>query len=193
MPTKKVLTQPITLIIGGDVIPAQRPRIESGRARYTEDYEQWRKSALQALKAATAALPAMITQHFPLSGIRVAVEFHGCVRENADLDNLEKGWQDAMVKAGILAGDSVRKVNEINAKFFECDRPVSAIIIYPNWTPVSVVDPALLLMPDIPKTVRVVKTKRVARSPKTVTKTATKTTSKPLKLTIVKTPKNNGK
>lgn len=190
---RRALNQPIVFIIGGDVIPAQRPRIEKGKARYPEDYEQWRKSALQALKASTAALPAMVTQHFPLTGVRVAMEFHGCARENSDLDNLFKGVQDAMVKAGIIVGDTVRKVNEISGKYFERDGAVFAIIIYPNWTPVSVVDPALLVAPNIPKTVRVVKAKRVARSPKTAAKTtATKkpqTDTKPPKLTIVKTPK----
>lgn len=168
MGTKKLLTQPIVMVIGGDVVPAQRPRIEGGQARYSESYEQWRKSALQALKVVIANMPAMVTQYFPLNGVQVAIEFHGCVRGNADLDNLEKGWQDVLVKAGVIGGDSVRKVNEINAKFFECDRPVSAIIIYPNWTPVSVVDPALLIASNIPKTVRLIKKKTaIGRSSKT--------------------------
>lgn len=181
MATRKALNQPIVFIIGGDVIPAQRPRIEGGKARYPEDYEQWRKSALQALRASTAALPAMVTQHFPLTKVRVAIEFHGCARENSDLDNLFKGVQDAMVKAGIITGDSVRKVNEISGKYFERDQAVFAIIIYPNWNPVSAVDPALLAEPSIPKTVRVVKKK--------TTKKPAPTESKPPKLTIVKTPK----
>ena len=171
------------MIIGGDVIPAQRPRIEDGKARYPENYEQWRKSAKQALQAAIAALPAMITRHFPLTKVRIAIEFHGCLRGSADLDNSEKGWIDAMVKAAILQGDNVLKVNEIGSKFFPAENPVSAIIIYPDWTPVSVLDPKLLLKPAS-KTNKLVKTARTAvkRSP-AAAKTATKT-----KLTIVKTP-----
>lgn len=180
--TRRALNQPIVFIIGGDVIPAQRPRVENGKARYPEDYEQWRKSALQALKASIAGLPAMVTQHFPLTKVRVAIEFHGCARENSDLDNLFKGVQDAMVKAGIITGDSVRKVNEISGKYFERDCAVFAIIVYPNWNPVSAVDPALLTRPNIPKTVRAAKRKTAA------TRAAT-TDSKPPKLTIVKTPK----
>lgn len=169
MATKKKLSDPILIVIGGTVVPKERPRVEGSHAHFSENYTQWQKSAKLALQASIAALPATVTQHFPLSKVRVEIEFHGCIRGNGDLDNSEGSWLDAMVKAGILSGDNVTKVNEIGSKFFERDRPVSAIVIYPNWTPISVINPTLLEAPNNPKTVKLLKTQKA-------------------KLTIVKSP-----
>jgi hypothetical protein len=182
----KTLDKPIVIVIGGTVVPKERPTVEGSNARYSPAYTQWQKSARQALQATIAALPATMTRFFPLSGVRVEFEFHGSLRGNADLDNSEGSWLDAMVKCGILAGDNVRKVNQIGSKFFDNDRPVSAIIIYPNWTPVSVIDPSLLKAPSVPTTVKVAKEVAARRSRKTPVKTAA---AKKPRLTIVKDPK----
>ena len=197
------LTNPIVIIIGGTVVPKERPQIEgeTNNARYSPAYTQWMKSAKLALQATIAAIPAVITQHFPLTGVRVEFEFHGCIRGNGDLDNSEGSWLDAMVKCGILSGDNVRKVNQIGSKFFDNEVPVSGIIIYPNWTPVSALDPKLLKLPTA-NTVKLAKqaAKTASRLPKTAVKTATKTRTKQAaktgdqpprkpRLTIVKSPR----
>jgi Holliday junction resolvase RusA-like endonuclease len=148
MATKKPLPDaPIVIILRGSVIPAQRPIVEKGRARYPEAYANWQKTAKAALMAAVALLPATVTRYFPLRDVKIEIEFHGCARGNSDLDNLEKGWIDQMVKCKILSGDNVQKVPELNPKWFEADYPVTAILIYPNWKPVSKVNPALLQPP----------------------------------------------
>jgi hypothetical protein len=182
----KIPDKPIIIIIGGTVVPKERPQVEEGQARYSEGYAQWQKSAKLALQATIAALPATMTRYFPLSGVRVDFEFHGSVRGNADLDNSEGSWLDAMVKCGILAGDNVRKINQIGSKFFENERPVSAIIIYPSWKPISVIEPSLLRAPSVPTTVKLAKKATAKRSRKPPVKTAA---AKKPRLTIVKPPK----
>jgi Holliday junction resolvase RusA-like endonuclease len=155
--TKKPLPDtPILIILRGNVIPAARGRVEThenkdgtkvSRTRYPENYETWRKTFKAALNAAVANFPAAISRHFPLKDVKVEVEFHGCARGNSDLDNLIKGIKDAMVKAGILSGDTIKDIPEENPKWFEADYPVTAILIYPNWKPVSKVNPAMLQPP----------------------------------------------
>jgi len=155
--TKKPMSDtPLLIILRGKVVPAPRARVESHekqdgtivrRARYSENYDTWRKTVKAALNAAVANFPCAISRHFPLKDIKVEVEFHGCARSDSDLDNLLKGVIDAMVKAGILSGDTVKHILEENPKWFESDYPVTAILIYPNWKPVSKVNPALLQPP----------------------------------------------
>lgn len=182
----KIPDKPIVIIIGGTVVPKERPTVEEGQARYSAAYSQWQRSAKLALQATIAALPATMTRYFPLSGVRVDFEFHGSIRGNADLDNSEGSWLDAMVKCGILAGDNVLRVNQIGSKFFENELPVSAIIIYPAWKPASVIDPSLLCAPSVPTTAKLAKKAAAKRSCKTPVKT---TTGKKPRLTIVKPPK----
>jgi len=182
----KIPDKPIVIIIGGTVVPKERPQVEGGQARYSEDYAQWQKSAKLALQATIAALPATMTRYFPLKGVRVDVEFHGSLRGNADADNGGGSWLDAMVKCGILAGDNVQKVNETDFKFFDDGLQLSAIIIYPNWTPVSALDPSFLQKASFPTTVKLAKKTTRARSRKPPVKTAA---AKKPRLTIVKPPK----
>jgi hypothetical protein len=126
-----------------------------------------------------------MTRHFPLKGVRVDVEFHGSLRGNADADNGGGSWLDAMVKCGILSGDDVQKVNEVDFKFFDDGLQLSAIIIYPNWTPVSALDPSLLQASTFQTTVKLAKQATARRSRKTPVKTAA---AKKPRLTIVKAP-----
>ena len=140
-------SRPIVFALRGKVIPKQRPQVAEGKAYYSESYATWKKTAKQALTAAIGIMPAMRTRHFPLTGVKVEIEFHGCLRSNADLDNSEGSWLDALVQAGILSGDNIRKVNQIGSKYFDLSHPVSVITITPNWTPVSDVDPSLLEPP----------------------------------------------
>jgi len=140
-------SRPIVLALRGKVIPKQRPRIAEGRAYYSEGYSTWQKTAKQALIAAIGVMPAMITRHFPLTGVKIEIEFHGCLRSNADLDNSEGSWLDALVQAGILSGDNIKKVNQIGSKYFDLSHPVSVVTITPNWEPVSEADPRFLIPP----------------------------------------------
>lgn len=143
--TSKQLKQPIVFVMAGMVVPKQRPRVEKGHARYAAGYENWRKSAKLELQVAVANMPASLTQYFPLTGVKFEIEFHNSLRTTADLDNSEGALYDAFVKADIIANDSVKQLNENNSKYFDDrDRPVSIITIYPNWQPVSTVDPRLL-------------------------------------------------
>ncbi len=139
----------IVFALRGKVIPKQRPQISQGKAYYSESYSNWQKTAKQALIAAIGVMPAMITRHFPLSGVKVEIEFHGCLRRNSDLDNSEGSWLDAMVQAGILSGDNITKVNQVGSRYFNLSHPVSVITITPNWQPVSEVDPRLLATPSV--------------------------------------------
>jgi len=141
-------SRPIVFALRGKVIPKQRPRIADGKAYYSEGYATWQKTAKQALIAVIGVMPAMITRHFPLTAVKIEIEFHGCLRSNADLDNSEGSWLDAMVQAGILSGDNIRKVNQIGSKYFDLSHPVSVITITPNWEPISDVDPRLLIPPS---------------------------------------------
>lgn len=188
----KTSERPIVIVVGGTVVPKERPQIEgsNNNARYSPAYTQWMKSAKLALQASIAALPATVTQHFPLTGVRVEIEFHGSLHPLADLDNSGGAWEDVMVRCGIISGDSVRKVNEVNFKFFEAELPMSAIIIYPNWVPVSVIAPKLLREPKTPTTVKLAKTAVKEKKPQPPRKTPVKTAAaKKPQLTIVKTPK----
>lgn len=177
MPVRNTLpNDPIVIILRGKVIPAQRPRVDNGKAHYSEAYSTWRKIVKAALTAAIGSFPATISRHFPLTGVKVEVEFHGCNSLNADLDNLIKGCIDAMVKAEILAGDTVRKVNEMNPKYFDADYPVAAILIYPNWQPVSKINPQLLQPPPGDRAINPSSGNKVTvRSRTTIKKTRTKT------------------
>jgi len=150
-------SRPIVFALRGKVIPKQRPQIADGKAYYSNGYSTWQKAAKQALIAAIGIMPAMITRHFPLTGVKIEVEFHGCLRGNSDLDNSQGSWMDAMVQAGILSGDNIKKVNQIGSKYFDSSHPISVITITPNWEPVSEVDPRLLEAPT--------KADQVKRSP----------------------------
>ena len=150
-------SRPIVLALRGKVIPKQRPQVVGGKAYYSEGYANWQKTAKQALTAAIGIMPAMITRHFPLTGVKIEIEFHGCLRGNSDLDNSEGSWMDALVQAGILSGDNIKKVNQIGSRFLDSSHPISVITITPNWEPISEVDPRLLEAPT--------KADSIARSP----------------------------
>jgi hypothetical protein len=157
--------RPIVFALKGKVIPKQRPQVVDGKTYYGEGYSTWQKIAKQALTAEIGIMPAMITRHFPLTGVKVEIEFHGCLRGNADLDNSEGSWLDAMVQAGILSGDNIKKVNQIGSKYFDLSHPVSVITITPHWIPVSDVDPRLLEEPNLVSKTTSKKADSVKRSP----------------------------
>lgn len=142
------LSRPIVFVAHFRTIPKERPRVDAKSSHYSPRYTDFQATAKAALKAAIGAMPATVARQFPLTGVKIEVEFHGSVNVISDLDNDIGAWLDAMVKAGIISGDNVRKVNEINPKYFECSHPVTVITIYPNWQPISTVDPRLLIPPS---------------------------------------------
>ena len=130
-------------------VPKERPSVTSRGTHYSQAYTKFQADAKAALMAAVGYMPAMLTRYFPLTKVKITIEFWGSIRGNGDLDNAGGAWEDAMKQAGIISGDNVQRVNEVNFKFFEHPHPVNVIIINPNWQPVSEVDPKLLI-PLIP-------------------------------------------
>lgn len=126
--------EPLIFIINGKVVPKQRPQVSGKVARYSEGYSDWKRTAKLALQAEIATIPARVTQMFPLlSPVRIDIEFWGSLRGNADLDNAQGSWLDAMVQAEILGDDNIKNVIELRSTFLTNSEPYSVIGIYPNW------------------------------------------------------------
>jgi hypothetical protein len=188
-----MINRPIVFAVRGKVVPKERPNVSRSKVSaaaklldpdakgkshsyYSEGYSNWQADAKIALMAAVGSMPASITRYFPLSGVLIEIEFHGCIRGNADLSNCGGSWEDALVRAGVIVDDNRQMVNQVNFKYFECEHPISIVTIHPGWVPKSTADPRLLI-PPIPSTGKKPATTKGKPRSRTVKK-ATTTTKK---------------
>lgn len=141
----------IQWVFEGAIVPKARPRVDKRSTHYAENYESWRKNALLLVQQQVWLTPAAISQHFPLSGVRVDFEFHRSLRGNADLENAKGAWLDVLVKGEVIKDDSVGHLTEGGERFFGGKgRKLTFLWIYPDWEPVSIVDPKLLESGNFP-------------------------------------------
>lgn len=114
----------------GVVVPKARARTTRRGTYHIESYQKWKEDARRAIEIAISKMPATESQHFPLSGVGIEIEFYGNLAKAADLDNAVGSWLDALVVAGVLKGDSRSHVLKQCGEWVECDRPHSIIRIW---------------------------------------------------------------
>lgn len=103
--------------VPGTPIPQSRPRVtRDGRVYHGARSTNYRRALVLTLRTAIPwRMPA-------LSGVAVELRARG-LRANSDLDNLAKQVLDALVDAGVLAGDSVRHVRALSVTAIDDGEP----------------------------------------------------------------------
>ena len=94
----------IRIILLGKVVPKARPRFSSrGHVHMPPKYAEWKESAV---------IDLMNTRFVAIGKVSLEITFINAIRGNADCDNAAGSIMDALVKSGVLCGDSAATISD---------------------------------------------------------------------------------
>ena len=105
----------IRIILPGKVVPKARPRFSSrGHVHMPPKYAEWKESAV---------IDLMNTRFVAIGKVSLEITFINAIRGNADCDNAAGSIMDALVKSGVLCGDSVATIGKLVVENYQEKKP----------------------------------------------------------------------
>ena len=108
----------IRIILLGKVVPKARPRFSSrghrGHVHLPPKYAEWKESAV---------IDLMNTKFVAIGKISLEITFINAIRGNADCDNAAGSIMDALVKSGVLCGDSAATIGKLVVENYQEKKP----------------------------------------------------------------------
>ena len=105
----------IRIILPGKVVPKARPRFSSrGHVHMPPKYTEWKESAV---------IDLMNTRFVAIGKVSLEITFINAIRGNADCDNAAGSIMDALVKSGVLCGDSVATIGKLVVENYQEKKP----------------------------------------------------------------------
>ena len=105
----------IRIILPGKVVPKARPRFSSrGHVHMPPKYAEWKESAV---------IDLMNTRFVAIGKVSLEITFINAIRGNADCDNAAGSIMDALVKSGVLCGDSAATIGKLVVENYQEKKP----------------------------------------------------------------------
>ena len=105
----------IRIILLGKVVPKARPRFSSrGHVHMPPKYAEWKESAV---------IDLMNTRFVAIGKVSLEITFINAIRGNADCDNAAGSIMDALVKSGVLCGDSAATIGKLVVENYQEKKP----------------------------------------------------------------------
>ena len=105
----------IRIILPGKVVPKARPRFSSrGHVYMPPKYAEWKESAV---------IDLMNTRFIAIGKVSLEITFINAIRGNADCDNAAGSIMDALVKSGVLCGDSAATIGKLVVENYQEKKP----------------------------------------------------------------------